>query len=154
MPPKIIAVIGSGDCAPDSDHARNAYEVGRLLAQQKWTLVTGGHSGVMHAASQGAAEAGGLVIGIIRGDSPRQANPYVTVPIATGMGDARNAIIANTAQAFIAIGGEYGTLSEIAFVLKRNKPLIALGSWPLDGRVKQAQSPQEAVNAITQAVGG
>lgn len=99
----------------------------------------------MEAASRGASLAGGLVIGILPTPTADDANPYVDVPIATGMGDARNVIIASTAEAFIAVGGAYGTLSEIAFALKRGKTVVSLGSWRPDEAVKTASSPEEAV---------
>ncbi len=148
MRPPIIAVIGSADCPKTSKPYRHAQAVGRLIAKHGYPLVTGGFSGVMEAASKGAHQAGGTVIGIIKGSSTEQANPYVTIPIATGMGDARNAVIANTADGFVAVGGEFGTLSEIAYVLKRNKPIISLGSWDVDGRVPEADTPEEAVAQI------
>lgn len=99
----------------------------------------------MEAASRGASEAGGLVIGVLPGADPATANPWVEVPIATGMGDARNAILTNTAEAFIAIGGAHGTLSEVAFALKRQKPVISLGSWEVDPAVISAATPEQAV---------
>lgn len=122
-----------------------AEEVGRRLAEAGCTLVTGGLGGVMEAASRGASLAGGLVIGILPTSLTRDANPFVDVPIATGMGDARNVIIASTAEAFVAVGGAYGTLSEIAFALKRGKTVVSLGSWKLGDDVKAASTPEEAV---------
>lgn len=148
----MIAVIGTGDCQEDSEPYRKAMAVGRLIAQRGCILVCGGLGGVMEAASRGAAEAGGTVVGIVMGHSTSDANPYVTVPIATGMGDARNAVIANTADGFIAIDGGYGTLSEVAFILKRGKPIVGLGSWELEGRVQQAQSPEDAVRIVLKAI--
>jgi uncharacterized protein (TIGR00725 family) len=148
----IIAVIGTGDCQEASEPYRQAMAVGRLIAERGCILVTGGLEGVMEAASRGAAQAGGVVVGVVMGDSTSDANPYVTVPIATGMGDARNAVIANTADGFIAVGGGYGTLSEIAFVLKRGKPIVHLGSWGLDGQVRQAQDPENAVKYVLGAI--
>ena len=108
-------------------------------------LITGGLEGVMAAASRGAHEAGGLVIGVLPGPFAAEANPYVSVAVATGLGDARNAVLANTAEAFIAVGGAYGTLSEIAFALKRGKRVVGLGTWDVDPAVLKASSPEEAV---------
>ena len=139
----IVAVIGAGEC--DSGLAAVAREVGRLLGEAGCVLVTGGLGGVMAAASEGAASAGGKVIGILPGTDPKAANRWVETPIATGMGDARNAIICNTAEAFIAVGGSFGTLSEIAFALKRGKPVVSLGSFRPDERVQAAASPAEAL---------
>ena len=145
---KIIAVIGLGDCAADSKHYRVAIEVGAQVAACGCVLVTGGLGGVMEAASRGASEAGGLVVGILPGALVRDANAFVAVPIATGIGEARNAVIVNTTDALIAVGGGYGTLSEIAFALKQGKPIVHLGSWGLDGQVPEAKSPEEAVRRV------
>lgn len=147
----LIAVIGAGSC--DARTEDLAHEVGRRLAEAGCVLVTGGLGGVMEAASRGSREAGGLVIGILPGADPRAANAHVEIPIATGLGDARNALIANTAQAFIAVGGAYGTLSEIAFALKREKPLVALACpWAAGLALPQARGPREALSAILASV--
>jgi hypothetical protein len=143
---RVVAVIGAGE--PDAETERRAYEVGRLLAHADCVVVTGGLDGVMAAASRGAAELGGTVVGILPGADPADANEWVDLAVATGMGDARNAVICNTAEAFIAVGGEYGTLSEIAFALKRGKPVVSLGSWDVDPRVVQVGTPEEAVRAL------
>jgi uncharacterized protein (TIGR00725 family) len=146
MPGRIIAVIGVGTSTPETD--RNAQEVGRLLAEADCVVLTGGLGGVMEAASRGAHEAGGLVIAVLPGESSEDANPYVGVAIASGMGDARNAILANTAEAFVAVGGAYGTLSEIAFALKRGKRVVSLGSWDADAAILRARTPEEAVRQV------
>lgn len=145
---KIIAIIGAGQC--DNQIAAIARKVGGLLAKAKCVIINGGLGGVMEAASQGAKEAGGLVVGILPSASKKDANPHVDIPIATGMGDARNTIIANTADAFIAIDGSYGTLSEIAFALKRGKKVVSLGSWEVDPKVVKAENSQEAVDLVLQ----
>jgi uncharacterized protein (TIGR00725 family) len=126
---KIIAVIGGFPCSPAE--ARLAEEVGRELARRGSILVCGGEGGVMEAACRGAKAEGGLTIGILPGDRRRSANPHVIVPLVTGMGAARNVIIAKSAQAVIAIGGGYGTLSEIGFALKNQVPVIGLNTWAL-----------------------
>lgn len=140
---RVVAVVGAGEC--DRGTAERAEEVGRLLAGRGCTLVTGGLGGVMEAASRGAREAGGLVIGVLPAADPETANPHVQVAIATGMGDARNAILANTANVFVAIGGAHGTLSEIAFALKRKKRVVSLGSWEVDPAILVAATAAEAV---------
>lgn len=139
----MVAVIGAGRC--DDAAARLAYEVGRRLAEARCAVVTGGLGGVMEAASRGASEAGGLVVGILPGPLPDEANRFVDVAVASGMGDARNAILANTAEAFVAVAGEYGTLSEVAFALKRGKRVVSLGSWEVDPAVLAADTPEAAV---------
>ena len=142
---RIVAVIGAGKC--DEKTAATARNVGRRLAEGGCSVVTGGLGGVMEAASRGAKEAGGMVIGILPTGSATDANPYVDIPIVTGMGDARNAIIANTAEAFIAVAGAHDTLSEIAFALKRGKPVVGLGTWDIKG-VVNAATPEEAVRRV------
>jgi len=146
IPGRVIAVIGAGE--PTAAAWASAFEVGRLLARSGCVLVTGGLSGVMQAASEGARSEGGLVVGILPGGDPSTANPHVEVRIATGMGDARNAILCNTAEAFIAVGGSYGTLSEIAFALKRGKPVVGLNSYELLPEVIAVESPAEALEVL------
>ena len=146
----VIAVIGTGECY--SATAALAREVGRRLAEANCVLVTGGLGGVMAAASEGASDASGTVVGVVPGADPGAANPHVSIAIATGMGDARNAIIANTAAAFIAIRGGYGTLSEIAFALKRGKPVVSLGAWDDDPAITRADTPETAVRLALAAV--
>jgi len=141
-----VAIIGSSRCSPQE--AKTAEAVGAELARRGATLVCGGLGGVMRAACKGAQANGGRTVGILPGDSRRQANPYVDIPIVTAMGEARNAIIINSAQAVIAVGGEYGTLSEIAFALRRGLPVIGLGTWSLPGRGKKGRSIVEARDAV------
>ncbi|MCS6843042.1 MAG: TIGR00725 family protein [Caldilineales bacterium] len=144
-----VAVIGGGVCSPEEEAIAEA--VGRGLARAGAVVLTGGRGGVMAAASRGAAEAGGLTVGILPGDEASQANPWVRLPIVTGLGEARNAVLMRTAQAVIAIGGEYGTLSEIAFALKFRRPVVGLHTWygvDKDGvplPIHRADTPAEAV---------
>ena len=148
----IIAVIGGADCTPAE--AAAAETVGRLLAEAGAVLVCGGRGGVMAAACRGAKSAGGLTIGILPGVDARDANPWVDVPIVTGLGEARNTIVVRSADAVIAVGGAYGTLSEIAFALRWGKPLVGLGTWELarggapDGGIIRAEAPEEAVARV------
>ena len=138
-----IGVIGAGQASPQGE--RLAYRVGQLLAEAGAVLVCGGLGGVMAAASQGCCEAGGEVLGLLPGDCAETANPYVTLPVVTNMGHARNVIIAHTAQALIAVEGEYGTLSEMAIGLKLSKPVIQLNSWSNLPAARLAESAEEAV---------
>ncbi len=140
----IIGVIGASEC--DEGVYKQAYEVGRLIAERGATLICGGLGGVMEAASRGAYEAGGLTIGVIPGFSATDANPYVAVPIVTGLSHARNVIIVRTCQVAIAISGSFGTLSEIAFAMTLGKPVVSLGSWKIDERIIEAASPKDAVD--------
>jgi uncharacterized protein (TIGR00725 family) len=145
----MIAVIGAGSCSKGI--AALAEQVGAELARKAALLVCGGVGGVMEAACRGANLAGGTTIGILPGPSPTAANPYVTVPIATGLGEARNVIVVGSAQAVIAISGEYGTLSEIGHALKMGKPVVGLRTWQLsrhkqiDWGIRDASSPEQAV---------
>lgn len=144
-----VAVVGDGHCSPEV--AALAETVGRELARRGAVLVCGGLGGVMEAACRGARAAGGLTIGILPGALRHEANPYVDIPIVTGMGEARNVLVVQSSQAVIAVHGEYGTLSEIAHALKLGIPVVGLGTWELsrDGQPRQsivrAQTPQEAV---------
>ena len=140
----IISVIGAGSCS--SEIYAIAEEVGNLIARRGGILVTGGLGGVMEAASKGAKEQGGITIGILPGSSREEANPYVTIPITTGLSHARNVIIARTADALIAVSGEYGTLSEIAIALKLGKPLLGIQTWGNIEGVISVATPEEAVS--------
>jgi uncharacterized protein (TIGR00725 family) len=122
-----IAVIGAAQCPPEE--AKVAEEVGLLLARTGAVLVCGGRGGVMEAACRGARRAGGLTVGILPGEDPAQANEWVLLPLATGLGEARNVLVVRCAQAVIAIGGGYGTLSEIALALKFGRPVIGIDTW-------------------------
>ena len=137
-------MVGAG-IATDAQRTA-AEETGRLLAEAGAAVVTGGLSGVMEAASKGAHEAGGVTIGILPGTDRREANAYVKVALPTGMGEARNALVVRAADAVIAIGGEWGTLSEIALARKTGKPVVGIGSWDLEG-VAAVATPAEAVAA-------
>lgn len=141
----VVAVIGASDPRPQD--IADAEAVGRGLAQAEWGIVTGGGSGVMEAASRGAQSVGGMVLGILPSADPLDANPYVTLAVATGMGEARNVVIANSAKAFVAIGGGLGTLTEIAFALKRGKPVVGLNTWNLDPTFVETQTVHRADSA-------
>ena len=127
---KYIAIIGPSECS--SAESEDAFKIGAKLAARGAVLVCGGGSGVMEAASRGAHSENGVVIGILPGNDHTAGNPYLTYSIATGLGEARNAIIARTADVLIAVGGEYGTLSEIALAMKMNKKVILLNSWQIE----------------------
>jgi uncharacterized protein (TIGR00725 family) len=145
MSPVFIAVIGGSACSVED--ARAAEAVGRGLASRGAALVCGGLGGVMEAACRGARSAGGLTVGILPGDDRRSANANVDIPVVTGMGHARNAIVVKTAQAVIAIDGSYGTLSEIALALQNGIAVIGLGTWALSLRGQADQSIVEARDA-------
>ena len=137
-----IAVIGGS--RPGRQAADAAFEVGRLIARAGAVVVCGGLGGVMEAACRGAREEGGLAIGILPGASPADANPWVDVAVATGMGYTRNALVVMNADAVVAVDGEYGTLSEIAYGKIHGKKVVGLGTWDVKG-VAAAATPEEAV---------
>ena len=132
--PPYIAVVGAGDA--DAAQREVAEEAGRLLAEAGAIVVTGGRGGVMEAASKGAREAGGTTLGILPDADRSQANPWLTVAVPTGMGEARNALVVRAADGVIAVGGEWGTLSEIAFARKTGKPVV--GARELGSRGRRA----------------
>ncbi len=150
MNKKLITVIGGSQCT--KEEARTAEEVGRELARHGAILVCGGLGGVMEAASKGASAEGGITVGILPGENRQAANPYIQIPIVTGIGYARNVAVVKSAQAVIAIGGNYGTLSEIAHALQSGIPVIGLNTWALskngqpENSIILAQNATEAVN--------
>jgi hypothetical protein len=154
-PSPYIAVIGAGEAS--SSEVADAEAIGRLLAEAGAVLVCGGLGGVMHAAARGCSQAGGTAIGILPGDDRSPGSPHLSVTISTGLGEARNAIIVRTVDAVIAVGGEFGTLSEIGLALRMDKPVIGLSTWSLaratgsPDPLIRATSPAEAVRQALQA---
>ena len=143
---KQIGVIGAGNC--NESVAMIAEDVGREIAKRGAVLICGGLGGVMQAAACGAKQEGGTTIGILPGNRREDANPYIDIVILSAMGHARNAIIAQSCDALIAIDGEYGTLSEIALSLKMGKTVVVLESnWDIEG-TRIAKDAQEAVEMI------
>ena len=147
-----IGVIGASRCS--TEIAELAVAVGREIGRRDAVLICGGLGGVMEFASKGAKEVGGLTIGILPGTSKEEANDYIDIPIVTGLGHARNVVIAHSSDSIIAISGEHGTLSEIAIGLKLNKTVIGLKTWDIEG-VTQVKTAAEAVEkAIRNIEGG
>lgn len=150
-----IAVVGGSVCTEEEKQL--ARDTGKEIARRGGVVLCGGGSGVMEAASEGAASEGGVVLGILPGGDRHQGNLYLSFSIATGLGEARNAIITRTADAVIAVDGEYGTLSEIALALKMGKPVVGINSWFLqspsrDGQViLEAETGEEAVELAINA---
>jgi len=149
--PTRITVVGRAQCS--ADVAELARQVGEKIAQRGAVLVCGGLGGVMEAACRGAAEAGGLTIGILPGIDPDSANEHVIIPVPTGMGEARNVINVRAGEVVIALDGGYGTLSEIAVALRAGIPVVALGAWQEIDEVTPAASPEEAVRAALELAG-
>lgn len=151
--PVRIAVAGAGICGPEL--MALAEQVGRAIAAADGVLICGGLGGVMEGAARGATAAGGLTIGFLPGRDARNANPYVQVPLPTGMGEGRNVLVARTADAVIAIGGEWGTLSEVAMAKKCDVPVVLLRPGLTDlPELPRAETAEEAVRMALEAAGG
>jgi uncharacterized protein (TIGR00725 family) len=140
---RIVSVAGS----PDATEAERGFAsgLGRLLALEGYAVACGGGSGAMEAVCRSASEAGGITIGILQGIDPSEANPFVTMPIPTGLGQGRNRVVALAGFALVAAGGKYGTLSEMAFALDAGRPVCAFGSWSGIPGVTPVATPQEAI---------
>ena len=153
-----IGVIGEGNCSEET--AGDAFEVGRKIAEKGAVLLCGGRGGVMEAAAKGAKSAGGMTIGILPGISRDEANPCIDIPIVTGFGEARNVVLIRSVQGVIAVGGLYGTLSEIAFACKFGIPVIGLHTWRVEREglepspIVQAGNPEEAVGLVFRMMRG
>jgi hypothetical protein len=122
-----------------------AYDVGRMIAESGAILICGGMGGVMESACRGAIEAGGMTVGILPGSSAKDGNGNLTVPVVTGLGYARNAIVVQSSQVLIAIGGKYGTLSELAFAAQFGIPVVGISTWKLRPPMQHVTTPEEAV---------
>ena len=155
LPPAVIAVVGPGTDV-DAAVLAAAERVGTLLAQAGHQVVTGGLEGVMAAAARGARTVGGSAVAILPGDDPATANPDSDVVIATGLGQGRNLLVVRSAAAVIAVGGSWGTLSEVAFARRLGKPVVWLHGWQVDGPtdpVPTAATPDEAVEQVLARLG-
>ena len=139
-----VGVIGAGYCSPETELL--AEEVGREIARAGAILVCGGLGGVMLASARGAQREGGITVGILPGDSFEDANPFIQIPVVTGLGHARNVLVVRSAQVLIAVKGGYGTLSEVALALKMGKPVVGLHTWDVSKKITLVATPQEAVN--------
>jgi uncharacterized protein (TIGR00725 family) len=144
-----LAVVGPGSAGEEELAA--AEEAGRLIAKRGALLVCGGLGGVMEAACRGAHEAGGTTLGLLPGDDRREANEFVDIAVPTGLGEGRNALVVRVADAVVAIGGGYGTLSEIALALRAGKPVIGVGTWDID-MVQAMDGVEAAVGAAFDAL--
>jgi uncharacterized protein (TIGR00725 family) len=143
---RLVAVCGESD--PQTSLADLAFELGRGIAERDAVLVCGGLTGVMEHAARGAQAAGGLTVGLLAGDDPDEANQYIQLAIATGLGRARNAVLARSADGVVAVGGGLGTLSEIALALRDGRPTIGIQTWRFDrpGRTEPELPVAESVH--------
>ena len=144
-----VAVVGAGDASPAEIEAAEA--IGHALAEAGAIVVCGGLGGVMAAACRGAVDAGGLTIGLLPGPDRAAANQWVRVALPTGLGELRNGLVVRAADAVIAVGGAYGTLSEVALALKTGVPVIGFDTWDIDG-IETVASPREAVARALEAI--
>lgn len=140
-----ISVFGGRNITPEV--YENSVEIGRLLAQEEFLVFCGGGKGVMEAISKGVSKSGCTVIGILKGKELEEGNDYLTIPIATGMDIARNAVLAYNCDAAIAISGQYGTMSEIAYAFQLDKPVIGYQTWDINN-VIQAESPEDVISKL------
>ena len=138
----VIAVIGAGKCSKKLQDM--AADVGRYIAENGGVIVCGGLGGIMEGAARGAKEAGGATIGIIPTDNKADANEFIDYVIVTGLGQARNILVVNTADAIVALPGKYGTLTEMAFALNAGKPIVSVSAWNLGDEIRQVEDPIEA----------
>jgi uncharacterized protein (TIGR00725 family) len=144
-----IAVAGSNEANPATLAA--AEELGGLLADAGFVVISGGMGGVMEAVSRGARSKRGVTVGLLPGEDPSDANGWVELALPTGLGETRNAVLARAARGLVAIGRGYGTLSEIAFALKAGRPVVGIGTWDVDG-VEHAAGAREAAERIAALV--
>jgi uncharacterized protein (TIGR00725 family) len=137
-----IAVVGTGE--DDEIHTRAAHAVGGELARAGAVVVCGGLGGVMAAACRGAQEAGGTTLGLLPGSDRSTANPWVSIAVPTGLGELRNGLIVRAADALVAVGGGFGTLSEVALALKLGRPVVGVGTWDIGPGVVSIDDPAAA----------
>ena len=144
-----VAVVGPGDAS--AEEIDSAERVGRALAKAGAIVLTGGLGGVMEAASRGARSEDGLTVGLLPGSDRLAANTWVSVAVPTGMGELRNGLIVRAADALVAVGGAYGTLSEVALALKTGVPVIGLGTWEIDGVIRVGSAAEAVERALSAA---
>ncbi len=140
-----ISVFGGRDIT--ADIYNDAYELGKLLAKEGYLVYCGGGNGVMEAVSKGVHEGGGTIVGVLKGDTLEEMNDYISIPLATNMGITRNVLLAYNCDVAVAVSGKYGTLSEIAFAMQLEKPVIGLHSWNLEN-LKNVNTPNEVIQFI------
>ncbi|WP_426593985.1 TIGR00725 family protein [Cellulomonas sp. McL0617] len=141
-----VGVVGPSDASGDEE--RDAEALGRGIAERGHVLVCGGLGGVMAAASRGAAGGGGVVVGILPGADPADANPHVTVAFPTGLGELRNGLLVRTSEVVVSIGGSWGTLSEVALAVRTGVPVLSLGGWDLPPGPEPVASVAEALDRL------
>ncbi|MBC8323960.1 MAG: TIGR00725 family protein [Candidatus Marinimicrobia bacterium] len=144
-----ISVFGGRDITDGIFN--DAYELGKLLAKEGYLVYCGGGNGVMEAVSKGVSEGGGTIVGVLKGETLDEMNDYITIPMSTNMGITRNALLAYNCDVAVAISGKYGTLSEIAFAMQLEKPVVGLHSWDLEN-LDNVDSPTEVIQFIKENI--
>lgn len=151
MPRKIhIGVIGAGDCSKEIHTL--ASELGHLIGKNDWVLICGGLGGVMEGAAEGCYREGGMTVGILPGNEKDSANPFIKLPIATGLGEGRNLLVVRASDVVVAVAGGYGTLSEIALALRIGKPVVGLKTWPGIDSIDYVETPEQAIVMVSRHV--
>ena len=150
MTPPYVAVVGPGTAEPEEE--RDAETIGRALATGGAVVVCGGLGGVMAAACRGAHEAGGVTLGLLPGSERSAGNPWLSVAVPTGMGELRNGLVVRAADVVVAVGGGFGTLSEIALALKLGRPVVGLGTWDIAAPVARVHDAEAAARAALEVV--
>jgi len=141
-----VGVIGAAECSSEMYH--QAEEVGHLIGKNEWILFCGGLGGVMEGAAKGCYQSDGMTVGILPGKEKDSANPFIRIPIVTGLGEGRNLLVVRASDVVVAIAGGYGTLSEIGLALKIGKPVIGLNTWPGIAGVDYAETPEQAIAQV------
>jgi uncharacterized protein (TIGR00725 family) len=147
-----IGVVGAGDCLPELYSI--ALELGQYIGRNKWVLFCGGLGGVMRGAAEGCARVGGLSVGFLPGNDKKSANPFITLPIPTGLGEGRNLLVVRASDVIVAISGGYGTLSEIGLALRIGKPVVGLKTWPGINGIEYVETIEQAIGAIERYLAG
>ena len=145
-----IGVIGAGECSPEIYHQSN--EVGQLIGKNDWILFCGGLGGVMEGAAKGCYQSDGMTVGILPGKKKNSANPFIRLAIATGLGEGRNLLVVRASDVVVAIGGGYGTLSEIGLALKIGKPVFGLKTWPRIDGLCYVETPEQAIAKVLEYI--
>jgi len=147
-----IGVIGAGDCSEELYGL--AREFGRYIARNKWVLFCGGLGGIMQGAAEGCSREGGMAVGLLPGNKKESANPFITIPIPTGLSEGRNLLVVRASDVIVAISGGYGTLSEIGLALRIGKPVVGLKTWSgIDG-IEYVETVEQAIGAVERYLAG
>ena len=141
-----IGVIGAGQCSQELYEV--ARELGHGIGRNKWVLFCGGLGGVMEAAAEGCSQGGGMTVGLLPGNDKDSANPFIRLPVPTGLGEGRNLLVVRASDIVVAIAGGYGTLSEIGLALKIGKPVVGLKTWSGIQGITYVDTAEQAIGVV------